>query len=309
MIKFNRVAGTDISPDGKLVAYTIAPPVMEEDQSEFRAQVWVAASDGSWNRQFTYGDKACNNPHFSPDGRLLAFTSSRGKDSKTQVWVMSVGGGEAEVVTTSKSGVSQFAWSPDSKRIAYTMPDPDTEAEEKMKEEKKDWKVVDVWKYNHLYTVTLAKNDKGERPSKRLTSGSFHVTAFDWSRDGKTIAFSHQQTPSDDVWPTNDISLVPSDSGAVKTLVATKGMDTDPLYSPDGQWIAFASDGGNIKWAFNNNVYVVAASGGQPRKLADTPDKQPDIVRWSPDGKEILFMEVDHTTNRLYAMPLSGIPA
>jgi dipeptidyl aminopeptidase/acylaminoacyl peptidase len=168
MIKFNRVAGTDISPDGKLVAYTIAPPVMEEDQSEFRAQVWVAASDGSWNRQFTYGDKACNNPHFSPDGRLLAFTSSRGKDSKTQVWVMSVGGGEAEVVTTSKSGVSQFAWSPDNKRIAYTMPDPDTEAEEKMKEEKKDWKVVDVWKYNHLYTVTLAKDDKGERLSKRL---------------------------------------------------------------------------------------------------------------------------------------------
>jgi tricorn protease len=119
------------------------------------------------------------------------------------------------------------------------------------------------------------------------------VTAFDWSRDGKTIAFSHQQTPSDNVWPTNDISLVPSDSGAVKTLVATKGMDTDPLYSPDGQWIAFVSDGGNTKWAFNNNVYVVAASGGQPRKLADTPDKQPDIVRWSPDGKEILFMEVD----------------
>jgi dipeptidyl aminopeptidase/acylaminoacyl peptidase len=308
MIKFNRVAGTDISPDGKLVAYTIAPPVMEEEQSEFRAQIWVAASDGSWNRQFTYGDQACNNPHFSPDGRFLAFTSSRGRDSKTQVWVMSLGGGEAEVITTSKSGVNQFVWSPDSKRIAYTMPDPDTEAEEKMKKEKKDWNVVDVWKYNHLYTIALATNDKGERPVKRLTSGSFHVTGFDWSRDGKTIVFSHQQTPSDDVWPTNDISLVSSDSGAVKTLVATKGRDADPHYSPDGQWIAFVSDGGNTRWAWDENVYVIAATGGQPRKLADTPDNQPTIVRWSPDSKEIFFMEVDRTTNRLYALPLSGKP-
>jgi dipeptidyl aminopeptidase/acylaminoacyl peptidase len=308
MIKFKRVAGTDISPDGKLVAYTIAPPVMEGDQSEFRAQVWVAATDGSWNRQFTFGEKACNNPKFSPDGQFLAFTSSRGKDGKTQVWIIRLGGGEAEVITTSKSGVGQFAWSPDTKRIAYTMPDPDTESEEKMKKEKKDWNVVDAWKYNHLYTVALAKNGKGERPVKRLTSGSFQVNGFDWSSDGKTIAFSHQQTPSADVWPTSDISIVPSDSGAVKTLVATKGMDTSPLYSPDGHWIAFVSDGGNTKWASSNNVYVVAASGGEPKKLADTPDNQPGIFAWSPDGKEIYFMENDRTTYRLYALPISGKP-
>jgi dipeptidyl aminopeptidase/acylaminoacyl peptidase len=193
MIKFKRVAGTDLSPDGRLVAYTIASPVMEGDQSEFRSQVWVAATDGSWNRQFTHSEKSCTNPKFSPDGQHLGFISSRGKDGKTQVWVLRINGGEAEAITSAKAGVAQFVWSPDSKRIAFTAADPDTDAEEKMKKEKKDWNVVDVWKYSHLYTVALAKNEKGERPAKRLTNGNFHVTAFDWSKDAKTIAYLHRR--------------------------------------------------------------------------------------------------------------------
>lgn len=308
MIRFKRVAGTDISPDGKLVAYTVAPPVMDGEQSEFRQQIWIASTDGRSNSQFTHSDKSCSSPKFSPDGQQLAFISSRGKDGKAQVWVMRVSGGEAEAVTTVRTGVSQFAWSPDGKRIAYTMTDPDTEAEEKMKKEKKDWNIVDTWKYSHLYVVSLTKNEKGERPAKRLTKGDFHVTAFDWSRDGKTLAFSHQQSPLADTWPSSDISVVPSDSGAVRPLIARKGMDTAPLYSPDGQWIAFVSDEGNTRWASSDNVFVVASAGGEPRKLSDTPDMQPNLVKWSPDGKELFFSEVDRTSNRLFALPLNGKP-
>lgn len=308
MIKFKRVAGTDISPDGKLVTYTIATPVMDGDQSEFRQQVWVASTDGKWNTQFTHSDKSCTNPKFSPDGQYLSFTSSRGKDGKVQVWVMRLGGGEAEAITTARTGVAQYEWSPDGKSIAYTMADPDSDMEEKMKKEKRDWNIVDVWKYSHLYVVPFTKNENGERRSKRLTSGKFHVTAFDWSRDGKTIAFAHQESPIADAWPTSDISVVPSDSGAVKTLVSRKGLDTEPLYSPDGQWIAFISDGGNVRWASSNNIYVVPAAGGEPKKLGDTPDMQPDLVRWSPDGKELYFSEVDRTSARLFALPLNGKP-
>jgi len=73
------------------------------------------------------------NPGFSPDGKYLAFLANRGPESKTQLWVMRVSGGEAESVTKSKSGVEQFVWSPDSKRIAFIERDPATEQEEKMK--------------------------------------------------------------------------------------------------------------------------------------------------------------------------------
>ena len=308
MIKFKRVGATNISPDGSLVAYTISTPVMEGEKSEFLTQVWIASADGKMNQQFTQGDKSCTSPKFSPNGKYLAFLSARGKDEKNQIYVMPVNGGEASAITTTKAGVEQFAWSPQSKRIAFTQRDADTEQEEKMKKEKKDWVIQDVWKYSHLYTVDLEKNSKGVRVVKRLTKGNFHVTDLNWSPDGTTLAFAHQVTPSADVWTTMDISTVPSDSGAVKSLVAMKGMDANPVFSPDGQSIAFVSDGGNPKWATANDIYLISTSGGEPKKLAETADRQPNLVKWSSDSKEIYFTETDRTSNRVFALSINGKP-
>lgn len=307
MIKFKRVGGTEISADGKWIAYTVSVPLMDGDKSEFLTHVWVVSSDGKRNHQFTYGDKSCTSPAFSPDGNYLAFTSSRGQDGKNQVWVLRTSGGEAEQVTKAKSGVNAFAWSPDSKLIAYTMNDPETEQEEKDKKEKRDMVVEDTnLKLSHLHTIALEKNAKGERNVKRLTSGEFHVTSFDWSPDGKTIVFAHQATPLVDVWPTTDISTVPADSGAVRALVARKGWDANPKFSPNGVWIAFASDNGDTKWARAFDLYVISAAGGEPRRLAETPDRSFGIIGWRADSKEVYVSEANRTSLRVFAVPVSG---
>ena len=96
MIKIKRVGGTSISPDGKLIAYTVSAPQMEGEKSEFLTHIWVVSPDGTMNSQFTYGDKSCTNPVFSPDGTMLTFLSSRGTSGKNEVWVMKLSGGEAE---------------------------------------------------------------------------------------------------------------------------------------------------------------------------------------------------------------------
>ncbi len=307
MIKFKRVGGTDISPDGKLIAYTVSTPMMEGEKSEFLTHIWVTSSDGKINYQFTFGDKSCSNPAFSPDGEYLSFTSSRGSDNKPQIWLMHLTGGEAEQITKTKSGVGSYSWSPDTKHIAYTMTDPETEQEEKDKKEKRDMQLVDKnYKYSHLYTIVVEKDSKGERKTQRVTSGEFHVTSFDWSPDGRTLVFSHQINPTVDVWPTSDVSSVPSDSGAVKKLVAWKGADTSPRYSPDGKWIAFASDGGDPKWASFEDLYVMPVTGGDTKKLAETPDRNFNMNSWSADGKEIYVSETDRTSPRLFAVPVNG---
>jgi len=162
MIKFKRVGGTDITADGRFIAYTISTPMMEGEKSEFLTHIWVASDDGKINSQFTQSDKSCTSPKFSPDGNYLAFLSSRGGgENKTQVWMMRVAGGEAELITKVKTGVESFNWSPDSKRIAYTMRDVETDQEEKNKKEKRDWQLIDMnFKYNHLYTIAMTRTPK-----------------------------------------------------------------------------------------------------------------------------------------------------
>jgi dipeptidyl aminopeptidase/acylaminoacyl peptidase len=139
-----------------------------------------------------------------------------------------------------------------------------------------------------------------------LTQGEFHVTGLNWSPDNKTIVFSHQMNPSIDVWPTADLSTVPADSGAVKLLVKESGSDHEPLFSPDGQWISYVSDGGSPRWAGRTNIYVIPAAGGKGKKLANSFDEQPEPFAWTPDSKNILFSEAYKTTRVVYSLPVDG---
>lgn len=307
MIKIKRVGGTAVSPDGNLITYTVSTPLMEDEKSEYLTHIRVVSSDKKMNYQFTQGDKSCSNPSFSPDGKYLAFTSSREENEKNQVWIMRLSGGEAEQLTNAKSGVGSYKWSHDGSQIAYTMGNPDTEEEEKDKKEKKDMKILDTdYSYAHLYTIEVEKDLEGERKIQRLTSGNFHVTDFDWSADGKTIAFSHMETPDVDVWPTTDISVVPSDSGSVKPLVSWKGADSSPLYSPDGKWLAFLSDEGDPKWASHSNIFIMPVQGGSPKKMAPTPNSSVMNLKWSQDSKKLYFAEASRTSLHVFTMPLNG---
>ncbi len=306
MMKYKRTGNLDVSPDGKMVAYTVSNARMDGENSDFLTQIWVVAADGSSNHQFTFGDKSCSNPKFSPDGSWLAFTSARGKDSKNQIYVLRLAGGEAEMITSVPNSTGGFEWSPDSKRIAFTMIDTLPAAEAKARKEKRDWEVRDEFQKAQLFTVSLEKNEKGEYPVKRLTRADFHVSGFAWSPDSKTIAFSHQTDPWVDTWPTTDISTIPLDSGAIKPLVTGSGMDADPVYSPDGKWIAYVSDGGEVNWAQKSHIYIVQSNGGSPRQLAATPDEQPNLIGWTADNKQILVSETYHTGSILCALPADG---
>ncbi|MHB9028372.1 MAG: S9 family peptidase, partial [Candidatus Latescibacterota bacterium] len=308
MAQCKRVGGTAISPDGKSVAYTVSEAMMEGEKSEYLSQVWVAASDGRTNRQFTRGEKSCTSPAFAPDGKHLSFLSSRGADGKSQVWILPLDGGDAGQITMAKSGVSAYAWSPDGKRIAYTSSDPETPEEEKSRKEKRDMALVDAnHKYAHLYTTTVSEDATGGRPVRRLTSGAFHVTGFDWSPDGKTLAFSHQATPSLDIWMTLDISTVPADSGEVRLLATGKGLDSFPFFSPDGKWLAFLSDSGDPHWARALDVYIMPAQGGAAKLLGTDPECIPQqIAGWSAESDAVYILAANRSSRRVYALPVSG---
>jgi len=80
-----------------------------------------------------------------------------------------------------------------------------------------------------------------------------------------------------------DLWSVSRDGGAALRLTTAKGIETNPIFSPDGSSIAFTGEyDGNV------DVYVIPAAGGEPRRLTWHPSS--DItLGWTPDGKEVLF--------------------
>ena len=303
MMKYRNITDTDISPDGKYIAYVVSDAVMEGEKSEYNSQIWIAATDGAFNVQYTRGEKSAMAPQFSPDGQKVAFLSNREGD-KMQVFMMRLMGGEPEQITTEKSGVSSFKWSPDGTKIGLVMKDPDTEEEEKQKKEKRDVILVDQnYKYNHIYSVNLSEK---EYPVQRITKGDFHVNSFDWSPDNSTIVFSHSPNPTiNSGFIESDISTVPADSGAVQALVIRPGVDANPTFSPDGKKIAFETHGGRPEAVGLSDISVVAATGGTPQKLMQTPDRNANLLAWSADGTEVFVSETNRTSRTMYAIPAS----
>lgn len=302
IIQYKNISQVDLSPDAKHVAYTVREANVEGENSEYVSQIWLATSDGTSNIQYTYGEKSSTAPQFSPDGSALAFLSNRSED-KNQLYIMRVAGGEAKKVTNQKKGISAFKWSPDGNHIAFMMSDVDTEEDEKKKKEKRDVIIVDDnHKYNHIYTVAI---NIDSTPVKQITAGDFSVTSFDWSPDGNQIVFAHSPDPTINTRFTNmDISLVPADSGAVRSLVKRPGVDKEPLFSPDGKTIVFTSHGGQPEAVGLSDIYSIKITGGTPQAWPHTPDRNATVIAWSEDGNHVYAQETAKTSVTLYKIPV-----
>lgn len=295
-----------VSPDGSKVVYTVVSEVMTADKSEYLTQIWLGSTDGKENAQLTFADKSSTNPKWSPDGKWIAFTSTR-KDNKSNLYVLRVGGGEAEMLTDVKSGVTDFDWSHDGRNIAFTMTDAKSDDEDKNDKARNDFRWVDEnIKLARLYVMPVAKDVNGKRDSRKLTVISRSVNGFDWSPDGTKIVFSHVSDPRAEFWPTSDISVVDIASTTVTPLVATTASESNPGYSPDGKWIAFSASDGPVHWAQSNRINIIPASGGTAKAMTISHDGQPGIIGWSTDGGKIYFNEGKGTGTSLYSTIVSS---
>ena len=305
-LKFKAVGTPRVSPDGKKMVYTVNEAVMTADKSEFVTQIWMADLATKQNIQLTYSDKSSSNPKWSPDGNWIAFTSNR-KDNRSNLYVLSTSGGEAEPLTDLKGGVNNFAWSPDGRSIAFTMTDAKTEEEEKNDKGRNDFRWVDEnMKMSRLYVLSIQKDANGKREPRKLTTENYQVEDFDWSTDGSRIAFGHVKSPLANDWPTSDISIVEVATGKVTDLATTPAAETSPLYSPDGKSIAVLASDNPPRWAQAGVIQIFPASGGQPKTLVTSFDAQPDIAGWSADSKRIYFSEPKGTGTQVYSVDINA---
>jgi dipeptidyl aminopeptidase/acylaminoacyl peptidase len=293
LLSLKRVGSPAISPDGRLVAYTVRDTDWDDDAYE--TQIWIVPAAGGEPRQITRGDKPSSGPAWSRDGRWLAFLSERG--AKRQVYRIDPTGGEAEALTASEEGVTGFAWSPDGNRIAYTATDPEPEALKARNKKYGEFEIVDAdHRMTHLWVLDVATKE-----ARRLTEGAFTVGGFDWSPDGTAIAFDHRVNDDPANGGTADISIVTVATGAVRALVTQDGPDTNPVWSPDGTRLAFDTAMANPSYYYTNGlIATVPAAGGAIDVLTTAFDEDASLVAWGPPG--IFFAASQRTSSSLFRL-------
>ena len=321
------VADPAVDPSGQWVAYDVASVDVKADKS-FK-HIWMTSWDGSRTVQLTNREKESEStPRWSPDGRYLAFVSSRtDKRDNDQLWLLDRRGGEARQLTKVDGGVVDYAWSPNGRQIALIVLDKDpNETDPDAKDEDKKPKpiVIDRFQFKrdidgYLYTrrQRLFVLDVATGNMRRLTTGDFDEYLPAWSPDGTRIAFVSNRDPDPDRTYNNDIWAVAADaSGVAPTRLTTfPGDDNDPDYnsypawSPDGRSIAYVQGGPVELIAYGTrHLAVVPAEGGPGRVLTAGLDRNISAPVWSADGKSLRFIVEDDKTQWLGSVPAGGGP-
>jgi dipeptidyl aminopeptidase/acylaminoacyl peptidase len=296
-----------ISPDGMRVVYELQKTNWEENA--FERNLWIADVAAGESHALTSAKKSSTNAVWSPDGKWIAFLSDRPgqitgtPDGKKQLYVISADGGEAQQLTKVENDVNASEWAPDSKRIAFSMTDPEPKAMKDRKEKYGEYSVVHAdYQMMHLWITEVPAGGASVAEPKRLTDGDkFSVGEFSWSPDGTRIAFSAQRDADLISSETADLYVVTLSDGVVKKIVSTPGPDTNPKWSPDGKKIAFETAAGAKYYYYSNaRIAVVAAEGGTPQIVTEAFDEDPGLIGWGPDG--IYFAAEQKTYAHLFRL-------
>ncbi len=317
LLRIKTLSDVAISPDGKRVAFSVTEPDFK--QSKMVSHIWVAPVEGGEARQFTYSKEGERRPQWSPDGRWLAFLSARGAAEaeavveededgtaagKNQVWIMPSEGGEAWQLTEADMGVMDFQWMPDSKSIAFLAPEPHPtpikELKERDKKRKVDAVVEDEEKHRkQIWTIAIS-----DKKTRRIYDGDFGVAEIRVSPDGKTIAFATNYTGKEDDDKKFDIWAVSVEDSRAWQVTRRPGGERSPRWSPDGKRIAFRANlDPEISYS-QEEIFIVAAGGGEPENLTAAFDQGIGEIIWHEKDGHLYFSADSRTYNHIYRMAL-----
>jgi len=328
VVKEIKVSSPDISPDGTRVVYAVTANDLGRDEA--LTHVWLAQWDGSGTRQLTFRPGYDHSsPKFSPDGGVIGFLSSRDsdkdddEDEETRLWLMPLAGGEAWPLPGIKGSVEDYAFSPDGKRLALIVEDPEPET-------KKDTDgdeiplpiVIDRYHFKTDGSGYLGKQrsrlwlyDIAAGTAKRMTTGDFDETLPAWSPDGTKVAFVSRRAPDPDRTADYNIYLARADAPeAEPTRLTTSDwaeaapdFSSYPAWSPDGSEIAYVKGGDpQLIWYAATSLAVIPAAGGEPRILTPDLDRNVYNPAWTPDGAAIRFVLEDDGKQKLVSVPAAG---
>jgi dipeptidyl aminopeptidase/acylaminoacyl peptidase len=306
MLSVKRSYYADISPDGAWIAYTLSVPRDANDEpGGAYSELYLVSTKTGEIRPFITGKVSVGSPRFSPDGKKIAFTMSRGEKAKTQVWMIPVDGGESVQVTDADTGAGSFRWLPDGSGIAWLQ----------MESEPKVEKDLDGKGYGFIYYEENLRNRElyigtfgecGEKIKGRKVTDGRHVVSFELSPDGKQAAVtSCPENLIDDVYMFKKIYIVDLESGASRRLTDNPGKLGGCSFSPDGKKLAYTAALTRSDHAVSQ-AYVVDVAGGEPVNL--TPEDFRGHINWVgwENSKTVCYFAGEGVWNSLSTVSAKG---
>ena len=254
-------------------------------------EIYVMDADGGNQRRLTSNSDKDLFPSWSPDGKRIVFHSDRdGHPDRipgwftSEIYVMDADGGNQQNLTNHPSDDRSPSWSPDGKRIVFQS---DRDAG------------------GNPHNIEIYVMDADGSNQINLTNNLTMDEDPSWSPDGKRIVFSAQREGHvvHNLDITDEIYVMDADGGNEQRLTENRNNDWDPVWSPDGQRIAFMADRKGDFVSFD--IYVMDADGGNPQKLTNNRgwDSSPS---WSPDSRRIAFTSEREGNYDIYVMDADG---
>ncbi|HEX9006403.1 MAG TPA: S9 family peptidase, partial [Bacteroidota bacterium] len=323
-----------LSPDGRLVAFTMAAP--DERTNKVPSDLWIVGADGSGLRRLTAHPAADRHPVWSPDGKWILFESTRSGSS--QIWMTSPDGKEVRQLTSIAGGASEPVLSPDGRTLAFVSevfpefsdrPFPLSDSLNRMKLQELEqapgtprlftqllYRHWDHWvegKRQHIFVQSfpageprdLTPGDRDAVPSSSTFSAN---PDYSFSPDGREIAYTATPTPTRrEAWCTNhDVYVVPVSGGPARQLTANQAADASPQFSPDGRYLAYRAQQRPGYEGDRWELVVLDRKTGTSRSLTASLDQHVGAFRWAPDSRTIFFESSVEASGMIFAVTLEG---
>ncbi len=299
------------SPDGKTILFSVATVDLTENKT--KSQLMRIPAAGGEPQAIPGALDGAGLVHWSPDGSHIAFIASQGRAQS--IYALDVTTGKLTRVCDYKRTNSfltkagnMLSWSPDGKQIAFAgTTEPEPPVQDPLVVTRILYKARTSFSDNRRTHVFVVPATGGE--PRLLTPGIHDEHSIDWGGDGHEIVFLSNHEPDPDARLNYDIFAVNPQTGAIRQVTHTPGVEMDPEISPDSHWIAYTATKRNITTidsvSEDAHAWVIPIEGGAAKEVNAKLDRRTAAITWSPDSKRVLYTVADHGSNLICTTFLS----